>query len=117
VKIRTGGYSLAGVSELIIDSEKRLQSAFEQSPLRLWPDREAVEKWMLRAYLTAWRAHELDALTDSQFADMPARASGADAGRSGDTSSCPRVRREKSRHENAWSQKAALQCHRKRTAS
>jgi hypothetical protein len=62
LKVRTGGYSLAGVSEVIIDSEKRLQAAFEKSTLRLWPDREVVEKWMLRAYLTAWRAHELDAL-------------------------------------------------------
>ena len=62
VSVRTGGYTLAGVSELIIDSEKRLQSAFEKSTLRLWPDREAAEKWMLRTYLTAWRAHELDSL-------------------------------------------------------
>lgn len=62
LKVRTGGYTLAGVSEVIIDSEKRLQSAFEKSTLRLWPDREAVEKWMLRTYLSAWRAHELDSL-------------------------------------------------------
>jgi len=62
LKVRTGGYTLAGVSELIIDSEKRLQTAFEKSTLRLWPDRDTVEKWMLRTYLTAWRAHELDSL-------------------------------------------------------
>lgn len=62
LKVRTGGYSLAGVSELIIDAEARLQSAFEHSTLRLWPDKETVEKWMLRTYLTAWRSHELDAL-------------------------------------------------------
>lgn len=62
LKVRTGGYSLAAVSEVIIDSEKRLQSAFDKSTLRLWPDRETVEKWMLRTYLSAWRAHELDSL-------------------------------------------------------
>lgn len=62
LKVRTGGYTLAGVSEVIIDAEQRLQAAFDKSPLRLWPDREAVEKWMLRTYLTAWRSHELDAL-------------------------------------------------------
>ena len=62
LKIRTGGYTLAAVSEVIIDVEKRIEAAFEKSPLRLWPDREAVEKWMLRTYLTAWRSHELDAL-------------------------------------------------------
>jgi hypothetical protein len=62
LKVRTGGYTLAGVSELIIDAENRLTAAFEKSTLRLWPDRETVEKWMLRAYLTAWRSHELDAL-------------------------------------------------------
>lgn len=62
LKVRTGGYTLAGVSEVIIDAEKRLQAAYEKSTLRLWPDKELVEKWMLRTYLTAWRAHELDAL-------------------------------------------------------
>lgn len=62
LKVRTGGFSLAAVSEVIIDSEKRLQSAFEKSTLRLWPDKEVVEKWMLRTYLSAWRAHELDSL-------------------------------------------------------
>jgi hypothetical protein len=62
LKVRTGGYTLAAVSEVIIDSEKRLQAAFEKSTLRLWPDKEVVQKWMLRTYLSAWRAHELDAL-------------------------------------------------------
>lgn len=62
VRVRTGGYSLAGVSELIIDAEKRLDSAMRNSKLPEHPDRKTVEKWMLRTYLTAWRAHELDAL-------------------------------------------------------
>jgi predicted nucleotidyltransferase len=62
IKIRTGGYSLAGVSELIIDVEKRIEAAKDASKLPENPDRKMVEKWMLRTYLTAWRAHELDAL-------------------------------------------------------
>lgn len=62
VKIRTGGYSLAGVSEIIIDVEKRIDDAFHKSELRLHPDRDTVQKWMLRTYLMAWRAHELDSL-------------------------------------------------------
>lgn len=62
LKVRTGGYTLAGVSEVIIEMEHRIEAAFQKSPLRLWPDRETVEKWMLRTYLSAWRAHELDAL-------------------------------------------------------
>lgn len=62
VKIRTGGYSLAAVSGIIIDVEKRIEAAMKKSTLPENPDRKMVEKFMLRAYLTAWRAHELDAL-------------------------------------------------------
>lgn len=62
IKIRTGGFSLAEVSGLIIDVEKRIEASFQASTLPLWPDREKVQKWMLRTYLSAWRAHELDSL-------------------------------------------------------
>lgn len=62
VSIRTGGYSLAGVSEIIIDMERRIEAAKDKSTLPENPDRKTVEKWMLRTYLTAWRAHELDSL-------------------------------------------------------
>lgn len=62
IKIRTGGFTLAAVSEIIIDVEQCIEAAFNKSELRLHPDREAVQKWMLRTYLTAWRAHELDSL-------------------------------------------------------
>lgn len=62
IKIRTGGYSLAGVSELIIDAEKRIEAAKDKSVLPENPERQTVQKWMLRTYLSAWRAHELDAL-------------------------------------------------------
>lgn len=62
VSIRTGGYTLAEVSQIIIDVEQRIEAAKEKSPLPDNPDRKTVEKWMLRTYLTAWRSHELDAL-------------------------------------------------------
>jgi uncharacterized protein len=59
LKVRTGGYTLAQVSEVIIDSENRLQTAFDKSPLRLWPDRAFVQQWMMRTYTEAWKAHDL----------------------------------------------------------
>lgn len=62
LKIRTGGYTLAAVSEIIIDVEKRIEAAFQKTTLRDQPDRETVQKWMLRTYLTAWRSHELESL-------------------------------------------------------
>jgi uncharacterized protein len=60
VSVRTGGYTLAGVSELIIDAERRIESAMEKTKLPAKPDRKTVERWMLRTYLAAWRAHECD---------------------------------------------------------
>lgn len=52
--VRTGKYTLAQVSELIIDAERRIETAFDKSPLRLWPDRAYVEAWMIDAYLDEW---------------------------------------------------------------
>jgi len=62
LNVRTGGYTLAAVSQLIMDVEKRIEAAKEASKLPDNPDRKTVEKWMLRTYLTAWASHELDAL-------------------------------------------------------
>lgn len=59
LKVRTGGYTLAEVSEVLIDAEMRLQAAYDRSTLRLWPDKEFVQKWMLRTYTEAWKAHDL----------------------------------------------------------
>lgn len=64
VEIRTGNYTLAAVSELILDAERRLDGAVQASKLREKPDYKTVEKWMLRTYLTAWNSHELDRLDD-----------------------------------------------------
>lgn len=54
VKIRTGGFSLAGVSEQIIEAERRLDAAFANSPLPDRPDTTKVEQWMMGAYLAHW---------------------------------------------------------------
>jgi predicted nucleotidyltransferase len=55
VRVRTGGYSLAQVSEYIISSEQNLDNAFRNSKL---PDRAnyaKVEQWMLGVYLAHWQ--------------------------------------------------------------
>lgn len=54
VRIRTGGYTLAAVSELIIDAEKMLDAAFKQSTLPDKPNTELLEAWMLNTYLAHW---------------------------------------------------------------
>lgn len=54
IKVRTGGFSLAEVSEQIIAAEKRLDSAYAESTLPERPDTGSVERWMLHAYLTHW---------------------------------------------------------------
>lgn len=53
-KVRSGGFSLAEVSQLLIESETRLVAAAVESPLPTDPDRGAVELWMMRAYLSLW---------------------------------------------------------------
>lgn len=54
IKVRTGGFSLAEVSEQIIAAEKRLDEAYAASSLRDRPDTQSVERWMLHAYLQHW---------------------------------------------------------------
>lgn len=54
IKVRTGGFTLAEVSDLIHDAERRLDAAYAASPLPEKPDTEKVEAWMLNRYLTAW---------------------------------------------------------------
>lgn len=57
VKIRTGGFSLAEVSELIINAEKKLDAAHAASPLQERPDSARVEQWMLKTYLEYWNTN------------------------------------------------------------
>lgn len=54
VKVRTGGFTLAEASELINQAEVQLDDAYSASPLRDTPDVQAVEAWMMRAYLDHW---------------------------------------------------------------
>lgn len=54
VKVRTGGFSLAEVSEQIIAAERALDEAHAASPLPERPDTAAVEGWMLRTYAAFW---------------------------------------------------------------
>lgn len=55
VKVRTGGYSLAEVSTLIIDVEKRLDAASANCKLADRPNTAKVERWMLDTYLRRWQ--------------------------------------------------------------
>lgn len=54
IKVRTGGFTLAEVSEQIIEAERRLDAAYAVSLLPDRPDTEQVERWMLEAYLSHW---------------------------------------------------------------
>jgi hypothetical protein len=51
VDVRTGKYTLPEVSKLIIHAEDGLEQAYQESALRLWPDREHVQSWMIDTYL------------------------------------------------------------------
>lgn len=54
VKIRTGGFTLAEVSALIIDAEKALDRAYDTSTIQAQPQTQAVEEWMLSTYIKHW---------------------------------------------------------------
>lgn len=54
LKVRSGGFSLAEVSNVIIAAEEALVKAYGQSTLRAEPDRHAVQRWMIATYMTHW---------------------------------------------------------------
>jgi hypothetical protein len=54
IDVRTGKYSLAEVSKLIIEAELAIAAAYEKSPLPLWPDRAYVQDWMIARYMNFW---------------------------------------------------------------
>ncbi len=56
VDIRKGRYTLAQVSEKIIDAENRLAAAGAESKLPLHPNADYVEQWMLETYRQQWIA-------------------------------------------------------------
>lgn len=51
VAVRTGKYTLAQVSQLIIEAEEGIKRAAIETSLRPYPDREAVQEWMVDTYL------------------------------------------------------------------
>ena len=57
IDVRTGKYSLAEVSKLIIAAEEGIEKAYRESPLPLWPNRAHVEEWMMDTYIESWKAH------------------------------------------------------------
>lgn len=54
IKVRTGGFSLAEVSEQIITAERRLDAAYAASTLAERPNSQRVEEWMIATYLKQW---------------------------------------------------------------
>jgi hypothetical protein len=52
--VRTGKYTLAEVSKLIIAAEEGIEKAYVDSPLPLWPNRKLVEDWMINTYIESW---------------------------------------------------------------
>ena len=59
VKVRTGGFSLADVSQQIVDVQRRLDIAHAASPLREMPDSAKVEQWMIETYLAHWESPDV----------------------------------------------------------
>lgn len=55
INVRNGKYSLAEISELIIEVEKNLDVAVLTSSLPDKPNRKAMEDWMIETYLAYWR--------------------------------------------------------------
>lgn len=58
IKARTGGFTLAEISEQIITAENRLIAAYEKTSLPEKPDVKRVQEWMIDRYLGKWAAHD-----------------------------------------------------------
>lgn len=56
--VRGGKFSLAEVSEKIIEVENRIVAAYAQCALPDEPNTKAVQDWMLQSYLDEWRHNE-----------------------------------------------------------
>lgn len=76
ISVRTGHYTLAAVSELIIDAEDRINAAYERSALPERPYAKDVQEWMLDTYLRSWRV----ASESVQRSPQDASVSAGDAG-------------------------------------
>lgn len=53
--VRSGKFSLAEVSQMIIDAENRLNTAYANTTLPDKPRTKEVQKWMMEAYFAEWR--------------------------------------------------------------
>lgn len=53
--IRTGKYTIDEVSTKIVERQEELSLAFEQCSLRAEPDYEAIEAFVIQAYLETWQ--------------------------------------------------------------
>ena len=57
--VRTGKYTLAEVSKLIIMAEEGIEKAYAESTLPLWPNKKYVESWMINTYMETWKARAI----------------------------------------------------------
>lgn len=53
-KVRTGGFTLAEISQLIIDVETRLNNAYAKTTLPEKPNIKRVQQWMIDRYVGKW---------------------------------------------------------------
>jgi hypothetical protein len=59
IKVRTGGFTLAEISEQIIAVENRIVTAYGKSTLPEKPDVKKVQSWMVDRYLGHWFANQV----------------------------------------------------------
>ena len=77
--VRSGKYSLAEVSNMIIAAEERIEAAVEASTLPESPNRKKVQDWMIATYLRHWATDYNDG------AEFPWANSGAERRAEGTT--------------------------------
>jgi uncharacterized protein len=53
--VRTGKYTLAEISELILEAEVGITEAYNKSPLPDAPNQKKIEEWMIAVYASQWR--------------------------------------------------------------
>jgi predicted nucleotidyltransferase len=58
VDVRSGKYSLAEISGMLLEAEKKVDEALEVSTLPQKPATAKVEAWMLDTYLETWKARQ-----------------------------------------------------------
>jgi len=66
IKVRTGGFTLAEISEQIIAVENRIVKAYGQTKLPEKPDIKKVQRWMVDRYLGHWFASQVIPLLEEK---------------------------------------------------